>query len=88
MVNNFRDLVNWVRSDADGSYWIGASLIDSPSWYAQLPGQLSPTSDIRTYYQVAVNNSGRGASCSFYGNQIIFFDVVPGVGINIVNQVR
>ena len=88
VVNNFRDLVNWVRSDATGSYWIGASLVDDPSWYSQLSGQLSPANDIRTYYQVAVNEAGRGASCSFYGNQIIFFDVVPGVAINIINQVR
>ncbi len=88
VVNNFRDLVNWVRGDATGSYWIGASLVDDPTWYSQLTGQLSPSNDIRTYYQVAVNNSGRGASCSFYGNQIIFFDVVPGSAINITKQVR
>jgi hypothetical protein len=62
--------------------------VDDPNWYSQLSGQLSPASDIRTYYQVAVNEAGRGASCSFYGNQIIFFDVVPGVAINIINQVR
>lgn len=88
VVNNFRDLVNWTRGDANGSYWIGASLVDDPTWYAQLTGQLAPANDIRSYYQVAVNNSGRGASCSFYGNQIIFFDVNPGSAINITKQVR
>jgi hypothetical protein len=77
-----------VRGDANESYWIGASLVDDPTWYSQLSGQLAPADDIRSYYQVAVNNSGRGASCSFYGNQIIFFDVIPGSAINITKQVR
>ena len=86
LVNNSRDLVNWVRSDTYFS--LGAQIIDQPDWFAEQVGGLSPKDDIRSYNQVALNADGRGASCSYYGNSVVIFDVVPGVGLNIVKPVK
>ena len=86
VVNNSRDLVNWVRSDSYFS--LGAQIIDQPDWFAEQVGGLSPQDDIRSYNQVVLNVDGRGASCSYYGNSVVIFDVVPGVGLNIVNPVK
>ncbi len=81
VVNHFRDLITWSRNDT--FYSVSAQLLDNPNWFSELTGQLSPKSDVRTYYQVAVNSKGRAMSPSFYGNSVVVFDINPGVNIEI-----
>jgi hypothetical protein len=86
VVNHFRDLSTWSRNDT--FFAVSAQLLDNPTWFSEITGQLSPKSDIRTYYQVAVNSKGRAISPSFYGNSVVLFDVNPGVNIQIKEILR
>lgn len=86
IVNNFRDLINWVRDDTYFS--LGAQVIDDPSWFAERSaedGDLSAADvegPLTSYYQVALTPEGKALSCSFYGNAVMLLDVKPGIGIS------
>ncbi len=94
LVNNFRDLVNWVRGDTyyslaaatldDDSLWFDESCrATEPSW-----GGCTNTDPNWSWYQVAVNNEGRALSLSFYGNAVMLLDVRPGLGIKLVKRIQ
>lgn len=87
IINNFRDLINWVRSDTYFS--LGAQVVDDTSWFAETNQNADGTVDLEknsrpqdSFYQVAVNPEGRTFSCSFYGNAVLLLDVKPGIGIS------
>lgn len=88
IVNNFRDLINWVRGDTYFS--IGAQVLDDTSWFAETyqdpaTGLVDTDSNRQpsaSFFQVAVNSAGRAFSCSFYGNAVLLLDVKPGIGIS------
>ncbi len=88
VVNNFRDLINWVRSETYFS--IGAQVLDDTSWFAEtyqdpetgLVDTAANQKPAESFYQVAVNAEGRALSCSFYGNAVLLLDVKPGIGIS------
>jgi hypothetical protein len=82
VVNNFRDLINWVRSDTYFS--IGAQVVDDFSWIAETyERDTSYNRDpSESFFQVAVNSEGRALSCSFYGNAVLLLDIKPGIGIS------
>lgn len=87
IVNNFRDLINWVRKDTYFS--LGAQVLDDTSWFAETFQDREPSEkdDLNSdpslsFYQVAVNADGRAFSCSFYGNAVLLLDVKPGIGIS------
>jgi hypothetical protein len=86
VVNNFRDLVNWVKDD--WYFSLGAQTLDhDASWFAEQVGDVDPQNPT-TYYQVALTSTGRLISLAFYGNAVMLLDVVPGVGINVVKRIE
>jgi hypothetical protein len=86
VVNNFRDLVTWVKEDRYFSI-AGASLDNSGAWYSEVQGDTSP-SNLQSFYNIAVLPTGRAASCSFYGNAVMLLDITPGVDIKVVNRIE
>jgi hypothetical protein len=86
VVNHFRDLVNWLRSDTYFS--LGAKTLDDESlWFTEIQGSLSGT-EVTSYFQVAVTDAGKAVSCSFYGNAVLLLEVVPGVGIRELKRIE
>ncbi len=83
LVNNFRDLINWVRTDTYFS--LGAQVLDDTSWFAETT---TNDSAFTSWYQVALTPSGRAMSCSFYGNAVMLLDVKPGVGITELKRIE
>jgi len=87
VVNHFRDLASeaWTRKEVYFS--ITAKTLEENSWFTELQGSLySP--NITTYYQIAINKSGRAVSGSFYGNAVILLEVTPGVGIREIKRIE
>ncbi len=76
-VNHFRDLVNWTRSQV--YFGIAAKSLGKDYWSSEVGNSDSDAQ--KSYYQIAVTSAGRAAACSFYGNKVILFDVVPGAAI-------
>lgn len=74
-VNHFRDLVNWTRSQV--YFGIAAKSLGRDYWSSELGG----SDPYNSYFQIAVTSGGRAAVCSFYGNKVILFDVLPGTAI-------
>lgn len=74
-VNHFRDLVNWARSQV--YFGVAAKSLGHDYWSSEL-GSSDP---YNSYFQIAVTPTGRAAVCSFYGNKVILFDVLPGTAI-------
>jgi len=80
VVNHFRDLSNFDAAHRHFSL-AAKSLQSSSNWF-----ELVTTADTTTsYYQFALASDGIGYSCSFYGNAVIPFQVVPGNSITILN---
>jgi len=75
-VNHFRDLVNWTRSQV--YFGVAAKSLGRDYWSAEV-GSSDPYS---SFFQIAATSTGRAAVCSFYGNKVILFDVLPGTAIN------
>lgn len=75
LVNHFRDLINWSRSQV--YFGIAAKPLGDNYWSPEM----GSTDPMDSFYQFAVTSSGRGATCSYYGNQVILFDVMPGAAI-------
>ncbi len=87
VVNHFRDLASdaWNRNEVYFS--ITAKTLEENSWFTELPGSLS-SPNITTYYQIALNKTGRALSCSFYGNAVMLLEVTPGVGIREIKRIE
>lgn len=75
LVNHFRDLINWARSQV--YFGIAAKPLGDDYWSPEF-GSSDP---MDSFFQFAVSSTGRGATCSYYGNQVILFDVMPGTAI-------
>lgn len=87
VVNHFRDMGSntWKRGDLYFS--LAAQVVDDFTWFTEVRG--SPTvGDVTTYYQIAMNKTGKAVSCSFYGNAVMLLQVTPGVGIETVKRVE
>ena len=84
LVNNFRDLVNWTRSETYFSV-VAATLGSSDLWFAETTNNTDP---LESWYQVAVDHDGHAMSLSFYGNAVMLFDVQPGVGITAPRVIK
>ncbi len=86
VVNHFRDLASeaWNRNEV--YYSITAKTLEENSWFTELPGKLK--APITTYYQIALNKTGRALSCSFYGNAVMLLEVTPGVGIREIKRIE
>jgi len=82
IVNHFRDLVNWPRSQA--YYSLAAKVVGEEFWH----NEIISTDPFVSYFQVTVNSNGRGIACSFYGNAVILFDVQPGTAITEVKRIN
>ena len=82
LVNHFRDLVYWPRSQVYFS--IAAKVVGEEIWHTELIS----TDPFVSYYQLAVNSKGRGIACSFYGNALIVFDVAPGTAITEIKRIN
>lgn len=78
-VNHFRDLVNWARSQI--YFGIAAKSLGHDYWSSEIGNSDSDAKN--SYYDIAVNSAGRAAACSFYGNKVILFDVLPGADIKV-----
>jgi hypothetical protein len=75
-VNHFRDLVYWRRSEVRFS--IATKVLGEHNWF----DELTSTNALDSYYQVALNPSGKALTCSFYGHAVILLDITPGAGIS------
>jgi hypothetical protein len=86
VVNHFRDLASdaWNRNEVYFS--ITAKTLEENSWFTELPGSIK--TPLKTFYQIAINKSGRALSCSFYGNAVILLEVTPGVGIREIKRIE
>lgn len=86
VVNHFRDIASgaWLRNEVYFS--ITAKTLDENSWFSELSGSLK--APVTTYYQVAINRSGRALTTSFYGNAVILLEVEPGVGITELKRIE
>lgn len=85
VLNHFRDLANWVK--ADHYFSIAAQVIDDLTWFAEIRGNLNK-GDVTTYFQVAINQDGVAASCSFYGNAVMLLQITPGADIAVTKRVE
>lgn len=85
VVNHFRDLSNWKAEDRYFS--LGAQVLDDPSWFTEVRGQLKQ-GDVTTYYQIAMNKDGRALSASYYGNAVMLMQVTPGLGIEVLKRIE
>jgi hypothetical protein len=74
VVNHFRDLKNW---PSQPYFSVASKVIGENHWF----DEISSTSSVKSYYQVALTSSGRAVAANFYGNSLILLDVTPGVGI-------
>jgi hypothetical protein len=83
ILNHFRDLVNWSRDDV--YYSLAAKTLGSDEWTDETP---IVTENRTSWYQVALAPDGRAMSCSFYGNSVIMFDVIPGIGIREIKRIE
>ena len=86
VVNHFKDLASeaWNRNEVYFS--ITAKTLEENSWFTELPGSIK--TPLKTFYQIAINNSGRALSCSFYGNAVMLLEVTPGVGIREIKRIE
>ncbi len=75
IVNHFRDLFNWPRSQSYFS--IAAKVLGQNSWFIEKSTQDAYAS----YYNFAYNSRGRAAVSTFYGNSLILLDILPGADI-------
>jgi hypothetical protein len=87
VVNHFRDIASgaWLRGEVYFS--VTAKTLDENSWFSELPGSLDAP-NVTTYYQIAINKSGRALTTSFYGNAVILLEVTPGVGIREIKRIE
>jgi hypothetical protein len=60
--------------------------LEENSWFTELPGSIK--TPLKTFYQIAINNSGRALSCSFYGNAVMLLEVTPGVGLREIKRIE
>lgn len=87
LVNHFRDLVAWSRKEA---YYAIAGKIMSDSSLGQLEwtNNCVSTEPDSSFYQLAVNQEGRAITGSYYGNAVIFLDIVPPGDIKVIRRVE
>lgn len=87
VVNHFRDIASGAWTRGEVYFSLTAKTLDENSWFTELPGSLS-SPNITTYYQIAINKTGRAISCSFYGNAVMLLEVTPGVGIREIKRIE
>ena len=83
VVNHFRDLVFWKKGEF--RFGLTSSVIGENFWFSDtINADPSRAADPEySHYQVAVTPSGKGMSCSFYGNSVMLLDIAPGTDIKI-----
>jgi hypothetical protein len=83
IVNNFRDLSNFHQLGGP-NFTISASALDPAVWFSEATSR----SGYDGFYQVAVGKGDRVATCSFYSNSVVLFDIRPGEAIKEVARVH
>ncbi len=84
IINHFRDLVNFSQAPF---YSLTRKFLESPL-SADRPSSINSVDFHSSYYQVAVSQSGKVLTSSFYGNALLIFDARPSVDFGAQTPVR